>query len=302
MNFLFFEFVKLSGIYFCAIAGVICLALSKAVFAGEKDSFEAMYADARRSYGVDMRQSAKWLTWDGLSTIQGLDLIVDELTMEEDRGRRRFSNFMLDNMRLDRSAIANRIMERTTAIEGEPSKLQIRLVILDRYGDEPGVVRFWAKYLSDTRSAETKPRNPESLSGQTIRVCDVADGCLRRWLEKKKLWMPGDPGYGDAGGETTWEARNRGIDALNEVLLKNKLITIAVRPDPHAVTPLPPTAPRQVPEAINSMPGRRVTEPGSIVPKGPPSSETGESWWWLWLPAVIISGSVLVWVLLKRRA
>ena len=215
--------------------------------------FEAHIAKGGRSYGFEETLNPEWQNWSGANTEEGFSVIVDEITHSRVASRRELAFLYLDSPILSKPALAAFLLAGAKTHSDTPVELIGYLNIMERgkVMEEPGIVAYIASHNADIRSVETKPRHPESMAGQTVRVCDYSSGVLASWMLKKGHMKYGDPGLGDTGGETMWVARNKQIDAVNAALLKMGLIQTAVRPDDNAITPPPPRPPvRSIPEPV----------------------------------------------------
>ena len=280
---------------------VFCLTLR----AEERASYDALYKEAYRSYGVDDRLDYKWATWEGLGTPRGLEIAVSEVVAAAftepfvDSGRISFANYMLRNMKLPRQQVADYLMSLAKSVSDDQLPLLCyRLLMLDPYGSENGVVPFWAGYLKDRRVVSNKPRtDPEDLGGERGRVCDAATGDLLRHLEKTGLYKPGDPGFGDAGGEMTWAKRDLTIASIQQLLLKHGLVPpdfFSQKNESPAVSVAAPAGhkqPREVHTDSPSPPSRGASE--LIATQNP-----AEIWSWVLL---ILLASALVALIRRMR-
>lgn len=283
--------------------------------------FEEHIAKGGRSYGFEETLNPEWQNWSGANTDEGFSVLVEEITHSRVASRRELAFLYLDSPILSKPALAAFLLAGAKAHRDAPAELISYLNIMERGNvmEEPDIVAYIASHNADIRSVETKPRHPESMAGQTVRVCDYSSGVLASWMLKKGHLKYGDPGLGDTGGETMWVGRNKQIDAVNGVLLKMGLIQTAVRPDDNAVTPPPPRpAVRSVAEPVPPTP---VPEPAvdpfknSVSKNEPPDpfadhpqaasvlapARAGRLSWWA--ASVLIAGGIafLCWFFKKHQ-
>ncbi len=255
--------------------------------------------------------------WEGAKTVVGLNLILDkhmaqDTTIDANIACARF----LKSMELPKDQIAMAMKERIRTEEKsgeEPWKVVYLLrkmeELIDREKQGKEVVPFIASFLNDKRPIEPLDRGPEAVPRQLRRVCDGATSALISYMEATGLCDTYDTRFGNPGGETMWEGREKVMRAVVQVLQEKAFLPA----DFWANLP-PPRLPKDIgttgshtPNAQQEIPAQgdlAIPEPegpeSAPAPAGPARKSSAP--WKIIVILMVAACSLLLWLLLKRRS
>lgn len=210
---------NLIGIFLCSHA-IASLAVGET---GLRELLDKM--DGPTDGEVDFR-GRMVQAWQGLDDAAALDELLGVSLSAESSSDDRFNAYLiLKAMRIPESQIVDRILELSEGMDSYETGINQVFSLLKDFDGDPRVLPYFAGYIDDKRPAEKRVRiEGEEHFGIPSRICDTAAYLIREALNKRGVMKPGDPGWGQDGGEFSYAEADRKIELLKQVLRQNGLL------------------------------------------------------------------------------
>ncbi len=247
-------------------------------------------------------------SWSGISTMDGIRSIVREL-LKPTGGDRRGSSFeLLERSEVPRDQIVSYLLESAEAHRGDLVLFVQHFFLFSEYPEDDRILKFLAPMLENKTVSEPYrklgPREERDNEAR-YRLCDSVHGAILQILEKRGEIKPGDPGYGDPGGEATISKREINIAQLEPMLVRSGYLAAAQPaanppPDPAPPEATPPPNPSRPGDLAIGIPKDDASELPSADSTNQVQVEAGQTNWLAWM-----AGGVLVlglgWFVWKKR-
>jgi len=225
-------------------------------------------------------------SWPGIRTMDGVRSMVSEILKPTGGSRRSCTFSILKRSEVPREQIVSHLLERAESSRGDIDSFWRYFALLDRYPEDDRNLKFLSSLLDVKAIPKASYRKlgeiDESTGEQPWRISDAAHGTIIFILEKRGEIKPGDPGYGDPGGESSIKARDGNIAALKRMLIRSGYVAADVPPQSPAVAVTPKPLPSDRAAVEDSL-ARASTAANSGV-----ASTPNQRNWPLWLGLVIV--------------
>lgn len=229
--------------------------------------------------------------------MDGVRSIVAEI-LKGTGGKRQSRAFaILKRSEVPREQIVSYLLESAQASRPDLETFLVYFYLFNQYPEDDRILKFLAPLLEDKTTLPSRRRKPgeEPSQEERWRLCDSAHGTIVGILARRGEIKPGDPGFGDPGGEANTSRRDVNIAALKPMLIASGYLStapglpqLAPVATPEKITPLP-TSPPQIKPSPNTS--KDVAPAHSSIPTmadgGPPAQKPVH--WLTWLAAGVLS-------------
>ncbi len=244
--------------------------------------------------------------WPGTRTMDGIRSIVQELLKPTGDERRSRTFQLLERSEVPRDQIVPYLLEGAEANRNHPELLGRYMFLFCEFPQDNRILSFLSPLL-DNKEIPNRDRAPdpreERVNESPRRVCDGAHGTIIQILEKRGEMKPGDPGYGDPGGEATILKREHNIAQLKQRLIQSGYYAPA-NTNPPSVSPPPqgnsPSKRTKTGYPTTGLPRDGVNDPNPQTNGSDAQPSVRNTNWFLWVFVSIVTVSLMVLLIVKR--